>query len=323
MQNSVNNKSVLVTGATGFVGSRLVVKMSEAGFSVIRALRRAGSVEGVVVGDIDGQTDWREALQGVDVVVHLAARVHIMDDQASDPLAEYRKTNLDGTLKLAEAAVEQGVRRFVYLSSIKVNGESADADHPFTEADTPQPQGAYAVSKWEAEQALMAFAQRSGLEVVIVRPPLVYGPGVKANFQKLMGIVAKPYPLPLASVNNRRSLLGLENLVDFIVLCVTHPEAANEVFLVADAEAPSTPELIRKIAALRGMHCRLVCFPPALLRLAGKILHKNAMVSRVCDSLVIDAAKARELLGWQPRVSLDEELQRTLIAYAEASDSQL
>ncbi len=311
-----------MTGATGFVGKRLVEKMREAGYTVIRAVRHSGFGEGVVVGDIDGHTAWRQALQGVDVIVHLAARVHLMKDQASDPLSEYRKTNVDGTINLARAAAEQGAKRFVYLSSIKVNGEKTDIDHPFTAGDQAQPQGDYAVSKWEAEQALMALSQQSDLEVVIVRPPLVYGPGVKANFYRMMRIVSKAFPLPLGSVQNRRSLIGLDNLVDFIMLCVSHPKAANETFLVADDEILSTPELLRRIAALRGVRCHLVGFSPSLLKILSKIFRKEAMVSRACDSLVIDDAKARELLGWQPRVSVDKELRRTMAAFAEASDEQ-
>jgi UDP-4-keto-D-QuiNAc 4-reductase len=314
----VDNASVLITGATGFVGNRLAQRMVDEGFTVASALRKPGQVAGVVVGEINGETDWKEAVSGVDIVIHLAARVHVMHDLSVDPLAEYRKTNLEGTMQLARAAVEHGVKRFIYLSSIKVNGEIAGMDEPFTEAGPAQPQDAYALSKWEAEQALVDLSQKTRLEVVIVRPPLVYGPGVKGNFYKLLQVVAKQLPLPLGSVRNRRSLLALENLIDFIVLCAKHPKAANELFLLADEEALSTPELIRRIAAMMDKRTHLIRFPLTLLKAMAFMFRKQEIFSRVCESLVVDVSKAQELLGWSPPVSMEQELKRTIVAHNEA-----
>ena len=243
--------NIAVTGATGFVGQALCSHLLAHDHAVVPVVRHASGLAGeVIVGNIDGATDWQPALSGCDAVVHLAARVHVMDDTAHDPLALYRATNTDGTLNLARQAAAAGVKRFVFISSIKVNGEGRDA--PYRETDMPAPEDAYAISKWEAEQGLQQIAADTGLEVVILRPPLVYGPGVKANFLRLLQTVKRGWPLPLGAVRNRRSLLFLGNFVDAIRLCVEHPAAAGQTFLLDDGQAVSTPELIRAVARCHG-----------------------------------------------------------------------
>lgn len=318
--------TILVTGPNGFVGSALTDALGASGYNVKRGLRRLApqpashNWSDVVVGDINGETDWTSTLKGVDTVVHLAARVHVMDEREADALAAFWAVNVEGTERLARQAAEAGVNRLVYLSSIKVNGESTEYDHQgrnlaFSERDVPVPQDPYGVSKWEAEQALHRVSEEAGIEVVVVRPPLVYGPGVKANFSRLLHWVDKGIPLPLARVDNRRSLLALDNLVDFLVRCVDHPAAAGETFLVADGEDLSTPELIRKIAAQMGRPARLAPFPSGLMRLVARLLGKGAVVNRLCGSLQVDIGKARQVLGWKPPVSVDEGLNKTVAWY--------
>ena len=253
---------VLVSGANGFVGTALCDSLVASGVEVVPAVRStSGLPHEVVVGNLDASTDWRPALTGCDAVVHLAARVHVMDDTAQNQLALYRATNLDATLNLACQAAQAGVKRFVFISSIKVNGEGRDA--PYRETDVPAPDDAYAISKWEAEQGLQRIAAETGLEVVILRPPLVYGPGVKADFLRLMQMVQKGWPWPLGAIRNRRSLLYLGNFVDAIRLCVEHPAAGGQTFLLDDGEPVSTPQLIRALAramgrpaqAKKSLHC--------------------------------------------------------------------
>ena len=253
---------VLVSGANGFVGRALCSYLATQGHGVAPVVRRASCLAGeVIVGDIDGTTDWTAALAGCDAVVHLAARVHVMNDAAHNPLALFRATNLEATLNLARQAAQAGVKRFVFISSIKVNGEGRDA--PYRETDVPAPKEAYAISKWDAEQGLQRIAADTGLEVVILRPPLVYGPGVKANFMRLLRMVKRGWPLPLGAILNRRSLLYLGNFVDAIRVCVEHPTAGGQIFLLDDGEPVSTPELIRALAramgrpaqAKKSLHC--------------------------------------------------------------------
>lgn len=304
---------ILVTGATGFVGTRLCQVLEEEGHEVVRVGRHVTSPSCVDIGEIGPDTDWRPALGNPDAIVHLAARVHVMQDAAIDPLAEFRRINVDGTLNLARQAAASGVARFVYVSSIKVNGESTSPTMPFRADDPPAPQDAYAVSKHEAETGLRALAQNDALEVVIVRPPLVYGPGVKGNFASLVNWVRKGVPLPLGAVCNRRSLLALDNLVDFIALCADRdrsPQAAGQVFLIADGMALSTPELFRKVACAYGVRARLIPVPERWLRMAGKLLGKSAEADRILGSLVVDISKARDLLGWRPVVTADQQLQQ-------------
>lgn len=247
----------LVTGATGFVGKALCAGLSASGYGVVPAVRcNSGLPHEMVVGNLDASTDWRSALSGCDAVVHLAARVHVMDDTSQNPLALYRETNTEATLNLARRAAQAGVKRFIFISTIKVNGEGRD--EPYRETDAPAPKDAYAISKWEAEQGLQRIARETGLEVVILRPPLVYGPGVKANFLRLMRTVEKGWPLPLGAIRNRRSLLYLGNFVDAIRLCVEHPAAAGQTFLVDDGQPVSTPDLIRAVAHAMGRPARLL-----------------------------------------------------------------
>ena len=305
----------LVTGANGFVGRSLCAGLARQGHAVRAAVRSANAwivgVEPVVVGSISAETDCFAALHGVDAVVHLAARVHVMHDTASDPLAEFRAANVDVTLNLARQAAAAGVKRFVFISSVKVNGESTQPGQAFTEADPPDPQDAYGQSKYEAEQGLCQISAQTGMEVVIIRPPLVYGLGVKANFSALMRAVQRGWPLPLGAItHNRRSLVALDNLVDFIVTCITHPAAANQTFLVSDGEDLSTTDLLRRMGRALGKPARLLPVPPALLKLGAALLGKPELAQRLCGSLQVDISKTRQLLGWVPPLSVDEGLRR-------------
>lgn len=309
----------LITGADGFVGKPLCAELLRRGHPVRAAVRAAdapaGNIEQAAVGSIDGATDWSIVLRGVGVVIHLAARVHVMSDTAADPLAEFLKVNLHGTVNLAQQAAQAGVKRLVYVSSIKVNGEETRDEQRFSEADPPAPQDPYAISKWQAEQALHRVAQETGLEVVIIRPPLVYGPGVKGNFAQMLKVLAKGVPLPLASVRNQRSLIYVGNLVDALIACATHPAAVGQAYLVCDSEDISTPDLLRQLAGEMGVPSRLFPCPPALLRLAGKLTGKPQQLERLLGSLQIDDAKIRRDLSWQPPFSLDQGLQATALAY--------
>ncbi len=243
--------------------------------------------------------------------MHLAARVHVMNDKSPDPLAEFRRVNVEGTVALARQAAIAGVRRFVFLSSVKVNGEFTEAGHLFTADDAPAPEDSYAVSKYEAEQLLRQIAAETGMEVVIIRPPLVYGPGVKANFESMMRCLARGVPLPLAAVtNNRRSLVALDNLVGLIVTCLNHPAAANQAFLVSDGKDLSTAQLLKRMGAAIGQPARLFYLPPTLLKLGASVLNRPGIYQRLCGSLQLDIAKTRQLLGWTPPVSVDEGLRR-------------
>jgi nucleoside-diphosphate-sugar epimerase len=308
---------VLVTGANGFVGRELDGELLRRGYLVRGALRQFGSgaslvdgAEPVVVGTINAATDWKAALAGCDVVVHLAARVHVMHDKASDPLAEFREVNTEATLNLARQAAQAGVRRFIFISTIKVNGEGRD--EPYREADAPAPLDAYAISKWEAEQGLQRIAQETGLEVVILRPPLLYGPGVKANFLRLLRVVARGWPLPFGAVRNRRSLLYLGNFVDAIRLCVEHPGAAGQTFLLDDGKPVSTPDVARALARAMNRPARLLAVPVGVLQFVGTLLGKRAEVARLAGSLYVDSSAIRSRLGWKPPFSMEEGLAATV-----------
>jgi len=267
--------------------------------------------EAFAIGSLSSDTDWTAALRNVEQVVHLAARVHVMNDKNPDPLVEFRRVNVEGTAALARQAAVAGVRRFVFLSSVKVNGEFTEAGHPFSADDAPGPKDSYGVSKYEAEQLLRQVADETGMDVVIIRPPLVYGPGVKANFESMMRWLACGVPLPLAAVTrNRRSLVALDNLVDLIVTCLNHPAAANQTFLVSDGEDFSTAQLLKRMGAAMGHPARLFYVPPAFLKLGATVLNKPGIYQRLCGSLQLDIAKNRQLLGWTPPVSLDEGLRR-------------
>jgi nucleoside-diphosphate-sugar epimerase len=307
---------VLVTGASGFVGGALCADLSRRSNYVLGAVRTSPApmpgVEWVNVGELGAFTDWEKAVLGVDAVIHLAARVHVMDDKAVDPLAEFRKVNVDGTLNLARQAAAAGVKRFVFMSSVKVNGESTQAGHPFLDVDAPAPQDAYGQSKHEAEQGLREVASKTGMEVVIIRPPLVYGPGVKANFAALVRAVQKGWPLPLGAVHNQRSLVALDNLVDFVVTCSSHPLAANQTFMVSDGHDFSTTELVCGLADALKVPKRLLPVPVWMLEAGATLLGKREAVLRLCGNLQIDISKARSLLGWIPPVSADEGLRRAV-----------
>ena len=307
----------LVTGASGFVGRVLCTELLRREHALSVALR-SGKGDSkqpgqFVVGEVNAKTDWQLALNSVDVVVHLAARVHVMRDDASNPLEEFRSVNVFGTENLARQAARAGVRRFVYVSSIKVNGEQT-SDTPFSEADKAAPQDPYGISKWEAEQALHRVAKETGLEVVIVRPPLVYGAGVKGNFAQMLSVLKRGVPLPLASVENRRSLIYVENLVDALILCATHPAAAGKTYLVSDGEDVSTPELLRRLGAEMGHPARLFYCPAALLKFAGLFAGKSDQIDRLLGSLRVDSGKIRRELDWAPPCTLQQGLQMTAAA---------
>lgn len=306
---------MLVTGANGFVGRALCAEAMRRGLHVRGAVRSAcelpAGAEPVIVGAIGGETDWTDALGGVDIVIHLAARVHVMKDTIADPLAEFLKVNLYGTENLARQAARAGVKRLVYVSSIKVNGEQTHEGQKFSGADMPAPQDPYAASKLEAEQALHRVASETGMEVVIVRPPLVYGPGVKGNFVQMLDVVAQRVPLPFAFVHNRRSLVYVGNLVDALITCAIHPATTGQTYLVCDGEDVSTSDLLRQLAAAMGVHSRLFPCPPALLRLAGKLTGKSQQLERLLGSLQVDGDKIRRDLNWVPPFSLQQGLQAT------------
>lgn len=304
---------ILVTGAAGFVGHALSGHLTAHGHVVLPAVRStSGLTDEMVVGNITGTSDWKTALAGCNAVVHLAARVHVMDDAAQDPLALYRATNTEATLNLARQAAQSGAKRFVFISTIKVNGEGRDA--PYCETDVPVPEDAYAISKWEAEQGLQRIAQETGLEVTILRPPLVYGPGVKANFRRLLRTIARGWPLPLGAIRNRRSLLYLGNFVDAIRVCVEHPAAAGQTFLIDDGQPVSTPELIRAVAHAMGHPAHLLAVPVSVLEFAGVLLGKRATVARLTGSLYVDSSAIRSLLGWTPPYSMEAGLEATVVA---------
>lgn len=307
--------TTLVTGANGFVGSELCERLRRNGVSVRGAVRSLSSqpdaAAAVAIGSLSSETDWTAALRNVDLVVHLAARVHVMNDKNSAPLAEFRRVNVDGTVALARQAAAAGVRRFVFLSSIKVNGEFTEEEQPFAADDVPAPEDPYGISKHEAEQLLRQVASDTGIEVVIIRPPLVYGPGVKANFGSMMRWLARGVPLPLAAITkNRRSLVGLDNLVDLIATCLNHPAAANQTFLVSDGEDLSTAELLKRMGAAMGHPAPLFYVPPKLLELGATVVNKRGIYQRLCGSLQIDITKTRQLLGWTPLLAVDDGLRR-------------
>lgn len=309
---------ILVTGANGFVGSALCQALEAAGIDHTAAMRvDNGGPRARVVGELDGATDWRAALAGCDTVIHLAARVHVMDERAADPLALFRKVNVDATLHLAREALAHGVRRFVYVSSVKVNGEASGA-RPFSASDTPAPCDPYGLSKLEAEQGLLALAAGSALEVVIVRPPLVYGPGVKANFLQLIKLVRKGVPLPFALVRNRRSMVALGNLVDLLLLVARHANAPGKVFMVSDGADLSTPQLIAAMAAALGRPPRLWPVPAALLRGGARLLGKGAVADRVLGSLQVDIGPTCAALGWRPPLAPQAAIAETVAHHLRA-----
>lgn len=304
-------QKILVTGANGFVGAALCERLARDAVPFLAAVRQAGGPDQFECGDIDAATDWSAALAGCAAVIHLAARVHVMNEarDAKGAEAAYRTVNLDATMNLARQAAARGVRRFVYVSSVKVNGESSI--EPFTAHDAPAPQDPYARSKLAAERALLALAAEGQMQVAIVRPPLVYGPGVGANFRRLMQVVELGLPLPLGALDNRRSLVALDNLVDLLLLCASHPDAAGEVFLVSDGDDVSSAELLRRLAGAMGRRARLWPLPAAWLAGAAALLGKSAQAGRLLGSLQVDIGHTRRVLGWRPPVEMRQALAKT------------
>lgn len=314
----MDRPTVMVTGATGFIGRALVSRLAtDPRFSVRAAARREAGEwpKGVVAlhtGDLADTPNYEEALRGVSCVIHTAAHVHVRPPKGQSHAVLFRNINAEGTRRLAEQAAEAGVRRLVFVSSIKVNGERTDPGTPFRASDIPRPRCAYGISKWDAEQALARVSLETGLEVVVVRPPLVYGPGVKANFSRLMQLVQKGWPLPLARVDNRRSLVALDNLLDLLIRCIDHPAAAHRTFLVSDGEDLSTPGLIHGIAEAMGRPPRLYPVPMLILRAVARVTGRVAEFERLTGSLQLDIQTTRETLGWAPPVSVREGLARAL-----------
>lgn len=319
MSNAAYN--LLLTGATGFVGTALTKRLIEDGkCNLVCAVRKKHEglfkdAESVLVGSMRADTDWSAALSGIDVVIHTAARVHVMVDTASDPCAEYNEINYEGTMNLAKQAVEEGVKRFIFLSSIKVNGEGTKPGAPFTAEDEPQPKDPYGLSKSKTESSLLRLAAESGLEVVIIRPVLVYGPGVKGNLLSMMRWLDKGIPLPLGGIQNKRSLVALDNLVDLVVTCIEHPAAANHIFLVSDGEDLSTTELLEKVAKALGKPARLIPVPSGFIKIVAQLTGRQGISQRLLGSLQVDISKTRQLLGWRPPIGIDEGLEQTVRAF--------
>lgn len=311
---------IVVTGAAGFVGSALVRRLAAEGCDVVAPVRRAvapgpAGVRYVEGADLARPQCWAEVLEGADAVIHAAARVHRLRDDAADPEAEYRRANVDGTRALAERAAAAGVRRFVFLSSIKVNGEASPPDRPFRAEDPPRPGDAYARSKLAAEQLLLAMGRDPRLECIVVRPPLVYGPGVRANFRSMMTLVARGVPLPLGAVRAKRSLIALDNLVDLLWLCARHERAAGRVWLASDGEDLTVPDLLRRLGDALGRPARLVPVPPRLLDWAARIAGKRDLARRLLWPLQVDSEPTRRTLGWCPPVDVDQALRATARAF--------
>ena len=311
--------NLLVTGATGFIGVRACAYFLEQGLRVRAAVRRPcerldSRIEQHQIDALGPQTDWSSALTGIDAVVHLASRVHVMRETAADPLSEFRNINVEGTRRLAQMAAEAGVQRLVYLSTIKVNGEHTAAK-AFRADDPVAPQDPYGQSKWEAEQALHEIGHQSDLESVIIRPPLVYGAGVKGNLRQLMRIIRRGVPLPLAGIHNRRTLIGRDNLISLIASCLQHPAAANQTFLAGDARPLSTPELIRRIAQALDASARLFPFPTTALRTAAKLTGQGEAWKRLSDNLEIDLAPTRQRLNWTPPYGIEHDLHAMASAF--------
>lgn len=303
-------KRFLVTGANGFVGKSLCRALTDKGFKVIRVSRKTRDDNVVPVGDINGMTDWSNILQGVDVVIHLAAHVHQTEALATVPNI-FHEVNSEGTANLARQSASAKVKRFVFVSSIKVNGEYTEEGHPFTETDAPRPEDAYGISKLEAELALSQIAKETGLEIVVVRPPLVYGPSVKANFLNLLKLITRNVPLPLGAIKNNRSLIYVENLVDALVLSATHPDASGETYLVGDGPAISTPALVKSLARALGKNGRIFFLPLTPLRLLSRLLNKSSQFDKLVQSLEVDSSKIRRELEWIPPYTTQQGLFET------------
>ncbi|OED69673.1 NAD-dependent dehydratase, partial [Vibrio tasmaniensis ZS-17] len=300
--------NILVTGSTGFVGSRVVESARERNWEVISVVRKQIKplTNRFVVSSIDSSTDWSRAFDGVDCIVHCAARVHQMNESEQDALAAYRETNMFGTLNLAKQAADAGVKRFVFVSSIKVNGEFNDPNLPFEPNLNNTPQDPYGLSKYEAEVELAKLSKETGLEVVIIRPPLVYGPGVKANFLSMMRLIDKGIPLPFGAIKNQRSFVYLDNLSDLILVCCEHPSAPGHTFLVSDDHDVSTTQLMQTIAQAMGKSPLLIPIPMSWIQLGASVLKKQQIAQRVCGSLKVEIGSTKDILGWEPPVSFEQ-----------------
>jgi nucleoside-diphosphate-sugar epimerase len=304
------NANILLTGSTGFVGSAIFSALPINKVRRIGRTKPEGSNSDFVSLNINQEANFAQSLVGIDVVIHSAARAHIMNDQAEDPLEAFREVNTFGTLNLARQAAQAGVKRFIFISSIKVNGESTQFGQLFKFNDKCSPEDAYGQSKAEAEQGLLEIAKETGMEVVIIRPPLVYGAGVKANFASMIKLAKKNLPLPLGAIHNKRSLVALENLVDLIVTCVDHPKSANQIFLVSDDHDVSTTELLKQMTIAAGKKPRLIPIPMKLIQFAASMLGKKEIADRLCGSLQVDISHTKEILGWAPPVSFEQGIAR-------------
>lgn len=312
--------NILVTGANGFVGELLIKRLFNTQYKAIAGVRKLPKLqhdcEYRIMNSLERDTDLLSVLKDIDVVIHTAARVHVMDDKSADPLTEFRKVNVDGTLNLARQAVEAGVKRFIFISSIKVNGESTELGHPYTADSQPNPTDPYGISKYEAEQGLLKLAAETALEVVIIRPTLVYGENVKGNFRSLMKWTYKGLPLPIGGITtNLRSLVSVDNLTDFIITCIDHKNAKNQVFLISDDDDISTAGLLDKIAKGLGVRNKALPIPTTMINTAANILGKPGIAQRLSGSLQVDIEKSKTLLDWQPKYTTDESIQKTAQYY--------
>ena len=310
---------ILVTGANGFIGNHLVLKLTTLGCYEVWCLVRRAPLKPVlrvkyfIVDDLSIQEPLHLALTGVDVIIHTAARVHIFNKSKKSAIAEYRSINVDGTVRLAEQAAALGVRRFIFLSSIGVNGIKTENGRLFTELDEPNPHSEYAISKQEAENGLMHISKNTDLEVVIIRPPLVYGLMAPGNFDKLVSVIRRGWYLPLGAIKNKRSFIGVDNLIEFIIICITHVNAVNQIFLVSDGADLSTTDFVSEIARCSGLPVRLLSTPIFVLLACGKLVQKPVLIETLCNNLQIDITKAKKLLGWSPKISTKEGLKRAII----------
>lgn len=319
MKEARDKTTVLITGATGFVGKQLVQQISEQQQFIVRLAVRPLHAENfnhhdniVWFQELSATTDWTAALTKCDVVIHTAARVHVMVEKTDDPLSEFRKVNVAGTMNLARQAVQQGVKRFIFISSIGVNGAETRPGSAFRPEDPPDPHDPYAVSKFEAEQGLMALSVETDIQIVIIRPTLIYGPGAKGNFPRMVSWLQKGYPLPLKSINNKRSLVSVYNLVDLVIHCIDHPRAVNQIFLVSDGQDVSIVKLLQYIGLALNKRVRLIPIPYWVLNVFGKMTGTQRIIQRLCSSLQVDMSKTRDLLDWHPQVSMDDALDRSL-----------
>lgn len=318
--SSINN--VLITGATGFLGKPLIKQLSNefTKNNIFPVLRKNSTsfdeFSPIVVDDINSTTDWLDKLQGVDCIIHCAARVHVMNEVDEDPLEAFREINVRGTLQLAQAAAKSGVKRFIFVSSIKVNGESTTGRLPYQSSDTPNPEDPYGISKAEAEEGLKKLAEETGMDVIIIRPPLVYGPGVKANFAAMLKLASTGVPLPFGCIkNNQRSMVYVENLISLIIECINNINAANQTFLISDDDDLSTKAFVQGLSKALGKSSFMLPVPNTIFSLAGKVLGKSAIIDRLCGSLQVDINQTKNTLNWQPPYSVEQGFAATANAF--------